>query len=126
MSLSLSDASETPIWSRLFLREDESREAKLKAAGYTDRTEASVFCLFSGFVGLMIGAVFFAIGLNVLRGPEFYDQNVVFGGALGVLLGVVVGIIKVQRGNAEAIETLKDLEWTREMRKVRRPSNRAQ
>lgn len=106
------------------MREDETREAQLKAAGYTDRTEASVFCLFSGFVGMLVGVIFFAIGLNVLRGPELYEQNFVLGGALGVLLGVVVGIYKVQRGNAEAIEALQDREWAREMRKVRRDVGR--
>lgn len=87
----------------------------LAAAGYTSRRGAVFFSLLIGAVGALVGSVVLAILWNVLVPGSSGTQSTLIGASAGGLLGILLGLLKVQRGNMVALEEVEDKAWRRQM-----------
>jgi hypothetical protein len=100
--------------------DERAHRDALAAAGYTGRRGAVVFACLVGAVGALVGSVLFAILWNVLV-PGRQEVATLFGVLAGGLIGVLLALSKVRRGNREAAEEVDDKEWRRHMmRNIRR------
>ncbi|WP_144083462.1 hypothetical protein [Hyphomicrobium nitrativorans] len=98
---------------------DEFREDRdaLAAAGYTGFRGAVAFAVIMTVIGALFGSVVFALIVGALV-PELSETvQVGVGTVLGALIGVSLAVLKVRRGNLEALEHLEDKEWRRYMRR---------
>ena len=92
------------------------REA-LAAAGYTEPRGAALFCVVLVVVGALTGSVLFAIlALMLIPGLSETAATVV-GATAGALLALAIAVVKIRRGNMEAVEIAEDREWKRQMRR---------
>lgn len=92
------------------------REA-LAAAGYTEPRGAALFCAFLAVVGALTGSVVFAILALMLIEGLSETAATIAGSATGALLALAIGVVKIRRGNMEAVEIVEDREWKRQMRR---------
>lgn len=103
------------------MNDDVTEQEQLAAAGYTSRRGAVLFCTLLGGVGALFGSVVIAILWNFAM-PEHQDLATVVGTASGALVGVLLALVKIDRGNREAREEVEDKVWRREMlRNVGKP-----
>lgn len=93
---------------------ERRQEDALAAAGYTGRRGAALFACVAGAVGALVGSVLLAILWNVLV-PGRQEVATLFGMLAGGLIGVLLAVSKVYRGNREAVEEVDDKEWRRHM-----------
>ena len=98
---------------------DDHREdrAALAAAGYTGTRGAAVFTAILAVIGALFGSVVFAMIVGALVPGMSETVQVGLGTAVGALLGAMIAVAKVRRGNLDALEHLEDKEWRRYMRR---------
>lgn len=98
---------------------DEFREdrAALAAAGYTGARGAVLFGVILAVIGALFGSVVFAMIVGALVPGLSETVQVGLGTVIGALLGVAIAVVKVRRGNLDALEHLEDKEWRRYMRR---------
>jgi membrane protein implicated in regulation of membrane protease activity len=101
----------------LAMDDDPMHRDALAAAGYTGLRGAIAFSLLLGIVGALVGSVLFAIIWNMLVPGSTEVQSTLVGASAGALFGIVMGLLKVQRGNMEAREEVEDKAWRRQMRR---------
>lgn len=99
------------------MNDDPKHRDALAAAGYTSRRGAVLFSLLIGTVGALVGSVVLAILWNVLFPGGSEAQSTLIGASAGGVLGILLGALKVQRGNMEALEEVEDKAWRRHMRR---------
>lgn len=99
---------------------DEFREDRkaLAAAGYTGFCGAVVFAVILTVIGGLFGSVVFAMIVGALVPGLSETVQVALGTVLGALVGAALAVLKVRRGNLEALEHLEDKEWRRYMRRL--------
>ena len=99
---------------------DEFREDRdaLAAAGYTGFRGALVFAVILTVIGALFGSVVFAMILGALVSGLSETVQVGLGTVFGAFVGLGLAVLKVRRGNLEALEHLEDKEWRRYMRRL--------
>lgn len=97
--------------------EDRERKAALEAAGYTGLPGTVLFCAGLALVGGVLGSVVIAIVWNAMvpGTPEATSSAV--GAGFGAAAAVLIGLIKIRKGNLEAREQVDDREWRRQLRR---------
>lgn len=98
-------------------RTDDDRKLSeaLSAEGYTSRRGAVAFCLLLAVIGALVGSVVFAILWNMLVPGTAEWLATAVGAAVGAGVLVMVGLVKIRRGNFEARELVEDKAWRRQM-----------
>ena len=98
---------------------DEHREDRdaLAAAGYTGFRGALLFGVILTVVGALFGSVVFAMLLGALVAGLSETAQVGLGTGLGAGLGAAIAVLKVRRGNLDALEHIEDKEWRRYIRR---------
>jgi hypothetical protein len=97
--------------------EDRDRKAALVAAGYTGLPGAVVFCAVLAVVGGLLGSVVIAIVWNAMVPGASETMSGTVGAGFGAAAAVLIGLIKIRKGNLEAREQVEDREWRRQLRR---------
>lgn len=94
--------------------------AKLAAEGFLGTKGALALTGLAAFAGFLIGLAYFVPLFNFLIGLDWAETNQYLGPLVGALLGAFVAVIKVRKGNLEALEAVGDAEWRRSVNRAHR------
>lgn len=99
------------------MESDRQDPEALAAAGYTGPLGTALLCLVLAAIGALFGSILIALLMSSVLPANSHQENVVLGIAAGAALGVWIGLMKVRRGNLEAMEQVEDREWRRLVRR---------